>query len=570
MRPSDAGRSATLDGWVHSVRDLGSVVFLLLRDFYGFTQVVSTDPGQCEAMRRIPRESAIEVSGRVALRSAPNPGMPTGAIEIAPDSIRVLGECVETPPFEVSDSLASREDARLKYRFLDLRNPRVKEKIVLRSRVASYLRSLLEERGFIEISTPILTRSSPEGARDYIVPSRTHPGMFYALPQAPQQYKQLLMVAGFDRYFQIAPCFRDEDARADRSPGEFYQLDMEMCFAGQEDVFRELEYILPRVFEKFGNRKVDSAPFARIPHKEAIAKYGTDKPDLRNPLTIADATRVFAGVGSGPFAGKTAKAIKAEGATIARKRLDALTAFARDEYPGCAFLWTRFDGERFSGGAAKSIEPVASELISALSLGSPALLAFAVGGVGLDACAGAIRTKLGEECGLIERDAFRFCWIVDFPMYELDDDGKIAFSHNPFSMPQGGLDALRSSDPLDILAYQYDIVCNGCELSSGAVRNHSPEIMRKAFELAGYSESDIKERFGALYNAFRFGAPPHAGIAPGLDRMVMLLANEPNIREVIAFPMDKNARDLLMNAPGRVTETQLKEAHVALRDAEPK
>lgn len=566
LREEDVGKSVVLDGWLHSVRDLGSVIFFVMRDFYGFTQVTVSDEDMKEQVRAIPRESTIEVKGKVILRSSPNKTLPTGMIEILPDSVEILGKCTEALPFEVANSLSSREDTRLKYRFLDLRNPLVKDKIVLRSKIISYIRKVMTERGFLEIATPILTSSSPEGARDFIVPSRLYPGKFYALPQAPQQYKQLLMASGFDRYFQIAPCFRDEDARADRSPGEFYQLDIEMCFASQEDVFAELEYILPTVFKQFTDYKVDGAPFRRIAYRDAIRDYGTDKPDLRNPLIIKEISEVVKGT-SPLFDGKTVKAIKVDGFDKTRKYLDGLSEFVKEKELDCAFYWAKYENGAFTGGVSKFLTEKAEELKTALELDKNALVAFVVGDKGAAKCAGLVRTELGQAMNLIEKNVYKFCWIVDFPMYETDEEtGELTFCHNPFSMPQGGLDALNDKNPLDILAYQYDIVCNGYELSSGAVRNHSPEIMIKAFELAGYDEKVIESKFSALYNAFKFGAPPHAGIAPGVDRMVMLLTNEPNIREIIAFPMNKNAQDLLMNAPGDVTEKQLREANIRVRE----
>ncbi len=569
LRESDVGKTVALCGWLHSVRDLGAVVFCVLRDFYGFTQVTVGSEEMKSIVREIPRESTVRVEGKVILRSSPNPDMPTGMIEIEPTNIEILGKCFEQLPFEVANSLASREDTRLKYRFLDLRNPLVKDKIVLRSKIISSIRRRMNERGFLEIATPILTSSSPEGARDFIVPSRLYPGKFYALPQAPQQYKQLLMTSGFDRYFQIAPCFRDEDARADRSPGEFYQLDIEMCFATQEDVFRELEAILPDLFAEFSDRIIDKPPFRRIKYVDAIADYGTDKPDLRNPLIIKDLTEMV-GTLCPFFEGKVVKAIGVDNFDKPRKYIDGLSDFVREKELNCGFYWCKSaaNGE-LSGGASKFLTDVADELRSTLGLNGDALIAFVAGDDKKQTakCAGYLRTELGTAMDLIEKNTYRFCWIVDFPMYEIgEESGTIEFCHNPFSMPQGGLEALCSKDPLDIMAYQYDIVCNGYELSSGAVRNHDPETMVKAFELAGYDESVIESKFSALYNAFKFGAPPHAGIAPGVDRIVMLLADEPNIREIIAFPMNKNAQDLLMGAPCEVTSKQLREANIKIAD----
>ena len=562
LREEDIGKEVVLNGWLHGIRDLGYVVFFVLRDFYGMTQVTVSSEEMKEQIRQIPRESTLEVKGKVILRSSPNKQMPTGMIEIDPTSITILGKCTEQLPFEVANSLQSREDTRLKYRFLDLRNPAVKDKIVLRSKIISYIRKIMTERGFLEIATPILTSSSPEGARDYIVPSRLYPGKFYALPQAPQQYKQLLMTSGFDRYFQIAPCFRDEDARADRSPGEFYQLDIEMCFASQEEVFTELEAILPDIFKTFTKAKVDEGPFVRIPYLDAIRDYGTDKPDLRNPLKLQDVTSILGDIPL--FEGKTLKAIVCKDFNKPRKYIDSLQDFVKNVDEECAFYWAKFDGNTFTGGISKFLleKP---DLKAKLNLPDNCLIAIVAGNKTAGKTAGVLRNELGQAMEIVEKDCFKFCWIVDFPMYEIDEEtGSLTFCHNPFSMPQGGLDALNNQDPLTILAYQYDIVCNGIELSSGAVRNHDPEIMVKAFEIAGYDESVVEQKFSALYNAFKFGAPPHAGIAPGVDRMIMLIQNEPNIREIIAFPMNKNAQDLLMNAPCEVTEKQLKEANIAV------
>ncbi|MBR2967634.1 MAG: aspartate--tRNA ligase [Clostridia bacterium] len=563
LRKEDVGKHVALCGWLHSVRDLGAVVFFVLRDFYGVTQVTVSDEATKELVRGISRESTLRVTGKVILRSSPNPSLPTGLIEIEPDNIEVLGKCSEALPFEISNSLSSREDVRLKYRFLDLRNPLVKDKIVLRSKIVSSIRRRMTELGFMEITTPILTSSSPEGARDFIVPSRLYPGQFYALPQAPQQYKQLLMASGIDRYFQIAPCFRDEDARADRSPGEFYQLDMEMAFATQEDVFSVLEEMLPALFREFTDRKVDGAPFKRIPYLDAIRDYGSDKPDLRNPLIIKDVTSILQSAVP-MFAGKTVKAIKVDNFDKPRSFIDKTIIEQARQNEIETVYWVKTDeNNNFVGGLAKFLGEVGAELISALDLKPNGFVAVLAGDKGVSKQAGIVRTILGTELDLIEKDVYRFCWIVDFPMYETDEEtGQIGFCHNPFSMPQGGMEALKTKDPLSILAYQYDIVCNGIELSSGAVRNHDPEIMVKAFEIAGYGIDVIESKFSALYNAFKFGAPPHAGIAPGVDRMVMLLCDEPSIREIIAFPMNKNAKDLLMNAPNYVTEKQLKETHI--------
>lgn len=570
LRDSDAGKDVVITGWLSSIRDLGAVVFFVVRDFYGITQVTASDEELKAKIREIPRESTVKVEGKVVLRSSPNPNLPTGLIEIEPKTIEVLGKCTETLPFEVANSLSSREDVRLKYRFLDLRNPLVKDKIVLRSKVVSAIRRRMTERGFLEIATPILTSSSPEGARDFIVPSRLYPGKFYALPQAPQQYKQLLMTSGFDKYFQIAPCFRDEDARADRSPGEFYQLDIEMSFATQEDVFAELEGILPDLFAEFSDYEIDKPPFRRISYKDAISLYGSDKPDLRNPLIINDVSDILNGEISDLFNEKVVKAIVVNNFDKPRKYIDSLAAFVEEKALNSNYYWFKTDATgALSGGVAKLLQPVSDIIKERLNLGNNTYVALITSKDKLSAakCAGYVRTELGQAMDIIEKGVYRFCWIVDFPMYEIgEESGEIEFCHNPFSMPQGGMDALNNQNPLDILAYQYDIVCNGYELSSGAVRNHDPEIMVKAFALAGYDESVIESKFSALYNAFKFGAPPHAGIAPGVDRIVMLLANEPNIREIIAFPMNKNAQDLLMGAPCGVTEKQLREANIAIRE----
>lgn len=566
LRQSDEGKHVKLCGWLSSVRDLGAVIFFVLRDYYGYTQAVVSDEEKKEQIRSIPRESTISIEGKVVLRSAPNKDMPTGMIEIEPEKIELLGKCYELLPFEIATSTQSREDVRLKYRFLDLRNPDVKAKIVFRSKVVSWLRNKMTSLGFLEITTPILTSSSPEGARDYIVPSRLYPGHFYALPQAPQQYKQLLMASGFDRYFQIAPCFRDEDARADRSPGEFYQLDTEMCFATQEDVFAVMEDVLSGVFKEFSpkNYKVDEGPFRRITYRDAMRDYGSDKPDLRNPLIIKDVTDILSE--KAPFfeKGKTIKAIAVNDFKETRKWIDALVEKAKLNGASNMY-WFKLDEKgELAGGIAKFLADSKDALVERLGLKAGGFVAILAEEKGVEKQAGYVRTELGVGLDLLEKDAFRFCWIVDFPMYEYDDEGNLGFCHNPFSMPQGGLDALNNMDPLDIVAYQYDSVVNGVELSSGAVRNHEPAIMEKAFEIVGYGKEVIEEKFSALYNAFKFGAPPHAGIAPGVDRIVMLLANEPSIREIITFPMDRNARDVLMGAPGTVTEKQLREVHIKI------
>lgn len=566
LRQSNEGKHVKLCGWLSSVRDLGAVIFFVLRDYYGYTQAVVSDEEKKEQIRSIPRESTISIEGKVVLRSAPNKDMPTGMIEIEPEKIELLGKCYELLPFEIATSTQSREDVRLKYRFLDLRNPDVKAKIVFRSKVVSWLRNKMTSLGFLEITTPILTSSSPEGARDYIVPSRLYPGHFYALPQAPQQYKQLLMASGFDRYFQIAPCFRDEDARADRSPGEFYQLDTEMCFATQEDVFAVMEDVLSGVFKEFSpkNYKVDEGPFRRITYRDAMRDYGSDKPDLRNPLIIKDVTDILSE--KAPFfeKGKTIKAIAVNDFKETRKWIDSLVEKAKLNGASNMY-WFKLDEKgELAGGIAKFLADSKDALVERLGLKAGGFVAILAEEKGVEKQAGYVRTELGVGLDLLEKDAFRFCWIVDFPMYEYDDEGNLGFCHNPFSMPQGGLDALNNMDPLDIVAYQYDSVVNGVELSSGAVRNHEPAIMEKAFEIVGYGKEVIEEKFSALYNAFKFGAPPHAGIAPGVDRIVMLLANEPSIREIITFPMDRNARDVLMGAPSTVTEKQLREVHIKI------
>ena len=564
LRESNIGQKVKVAGWLSGIRDLGAVVFFVLRDFFGMTQGVASDEKTKALVRSIPRESTISVEGEVVRRSSPNPDMPTGMIEIVPSAIEVLGRCYEQLPFEVAASVQSREDARLRYRFLDLRNPEVKEKIVFRAKVVSWLRNKMTEMGFLEIATPILTGSSPEGARDFIVPSRLHPGKFYALPQAPQQYKQLLMTSGFDRYFQIAPCFRDEDARADRSPGEFYQLDTEMCFAGQEDVFAVMEEVLTGVFTAFSDKKVDKGPYRRISYRDAMRDYGTDKPDLRNPLIIKDITDIM--TGAAPFftEDKTVKAVAVEKFSETRKFIDALTEKVKQNGAENMYWFRLDDNGAPVGGISKFVGDRLDALKERLGIGAGSFVAIVAEKSGADKQAGFVRTELGVGLDLLEKDAYRFCWIVDFPMYEYDDEGNLTFCHNPFSMPQGGLKALETMNPLDILAYQYDSVVNGVELSSGAVRNHEPAIMEKAFEIVGYGKDVIEKKFSALYNAFKFGAPPHAGIAPGVDRIVMLLLGEPNIREVIAFPMDRNARDLLMGAPSEVTDRQLADVHIKL------
>ena len=566
LRAAHIGENARLSGWVENIRDHGGVTFLDLRDQYGTTQVVWHEDDM-----KITRESVITVSGAVKKRDADtvNPKMETGDVELHAADIAIQSGVVRALPFEVRESKSIREDVRLRYRFLDLRNPAVKKNILLRAQVTSDLRARMEALGFAEIQTPILTSSSPEGARDYLVPSRKQKGKFYALPQAPQIFKQLLMASGFDRYFQIAPCFRDEDARADRSPGEFYQLDFEMAFAGQEDVFQVAETVLSGVFERFSDKQISPAPFRRIPYAEAMLAYGTDKPDLRNPLRITDLTEFFADVDFAPFKGLPVRGIAAAKTALQPKSFfEKMLAYAMQiGMKGLGYISVLDDGT-WKGPIAKFLPAEKqAELRAMLPLNENDTLFFIADEPrNVDTLAGQIRTALGNGLDLIDQSKFEFCFIVDFPMYGLNEEtGTVEFTHNPFSMPQGGLAALENDDPLTILAWQYDIVCNGIELSSGAVRNHLPEVMEKAFAIAGYTKADIETKFPALYNAFHFGAPPHAGMAPGLDRIVMLLAEEENIREVVAFPMNSNAQDLLLEAPCEVTEQQLREAYIKIR-----
>ena len=565
----NVGEEVELAGWIQKIRDLGGMIFIDLRDEFGITQIVIHDEKLQEEVKEYTTESCIHINGKVVERSSKNNKIPTGEIEIEASKIEVLGKCKNVLPFEINTDQEVREDLRLEYRFLDLRNEKLHKNILLRSEIIKTIRNKMDELGFTEIQTPILANSSPEGARDYLVPSRLNPGEFYALPQAPQQFKQLLMVGGFNKYYQIAPCFRDEDPRADRAPGEFYQLDFEMSFATQEDVFNVIEEVVPYTFEKFTNWKVDKGPFIRIPYREAMEKYGIDKPDLRNPLIIQDVTKLFENSDFNAFKGKTVKAIVVpNGAEQGRKFFDKMGEFATTEEVGAKGLaWTKFEqsGE-VTGGIAKFITPDIKEKLEKEYDVKPNSSIFFIADEFEKAqkIAGLVRIELGKRLDLLEKDVYRFCFIVDFPMYELSDEGTIDFSHNPFSMPQGGLESLENKDPLEILAYQYDLVCNGYEMASGAVRNHNPEIMVKAFEIAGYSEEEVKNRFGALYNAFQYGTPPHAGAAPGLDRMVMLIANSQNIREIIAFPKNKKARDLLMRAPSKVSEQQLKDVHIKL------
>ena len=560
-----------LSGWIQKIRNLGGMVFIDLRDQFGITQIVINDEKLQEQAKELTTESCIHICGKVVERSSKNPKMATGEIEVVAEKIEVLGKCKNVLPFEVNTEEEEEEDLRLEYRFLDLRNTKLHDTILLRSKILKTLRDKMDKLGFAEIQTPILANSSPEGARDFLVPSRLHPGEFYALPQAPQQFKQLLMVSGFDKYFQIAPCFRDEDPRADRAPGEFYQLDFEMSFATQEDVFKVIEEVVPYTFKKFTNWKVDEGPFIRIPYLEAMEKYGIDKPDLRNPLIIQDVTKVFENIEFNAFKDKTVKAIVVpNGAEQGRKFFDKMTEFATtDEVGAKGLAWTKFEKDgTVQGGIAKFItEEAKAKLENKFGVKAGDSIFFIADEFHkAQKIAGLVRIELGKRLDLLEKDTYRFCFIVDFPMYELSDEGTIDFCHNPFSMPQGGLEALENKNPLEILAYQYDLVCNGYEMASGAVRNHNPEIMVKAFEIAGYTEEDVKERFGALYNAFQYGTPPHAGAAPGVDRMVMLIADSTNIREVIAFPKNKKARDLLMRAPSVVSKQQLDDVHIQLKN----
>ena len=566
---SNVNETVELAGWIQKIRDLGAMIFIDLRDQFGITQIVINDEALKEQAKTLTTESCIHISGKVVERSNKNTKILTGEIEVIANEIEILGKCKNVLPFEINTDQEVREDLRLEYRFLDLRNEKLHNNILLRSKILKTLRDKMDELGFAEIQTPILANSSPEGARDFLVPSRLHPGEFYALPQAPQQFKQLLMVSGFDKYFQIAPCFRDEDPRADRAPGEFYQLDFEMSFATQEDVFKVIEEVVPYTFKKFTNWKVDEGPFIKIPYREAMEKYGIDKPDLRNPLIIQDVTKCFENSDFKAFEGKTIKAIIVpNGAEQGRKFFDKMTEFATSEEVGAKGLaWTKYEeSEDVTGGIAKFItDEIKEQLINEFGMTKNSSVFFIADEFKTaQKIAGLVRIELGKRLDLLEKDVYRFCYIVDFPMYELSDEGTIDFNHNPFSMPQGGMEALETKDPLDILAYQYDLVCNGYEMASGAVRNHNPEIMVKAFEIAGYKEEDVKNRFGALYNAFQYGTPPHAGAAPGVDRMVMLIEDSQNIREVIAFPKNKRARDLLMRAPSAVSEQQLKDVHIKL------
>ena len=564
----DVGKKVRIAGFVETIRDFGGLVFLDIRDMYGITQVVtSSDVNDVDFASHIPIESSVTVYGEVKKRDEEtiNPKLKTGLVEIRIEDIEILGKRTKHLPFSINSNQDVREDLRLQYRFLDLRNNRLKDNLILRAKVIQFLRQEMIKQGFLEVQTPILTSSSPEGARDYLVPSRLHPGKFYALPQAPQQFKQLLMVSGIDKYFQIAPCFRDEDARADRAPGEFYQLDMEMAYSTQEDVFNVIEPIIYNTFKTFSNKKILEYPFPRIPYKEAMLKYGTDKPDLRNPLSIIDLSEFFSKCTFKPFINRTVRAIKVE-KHLSKGFHEKLLQFALSiGMSGLGYLEVQEDLS-FKGPIDKFIpEDLKKTLLELADLKKDDTIFFiADNEKRATELAGQIRTELANRLDLIDENVFAFAWIVDFPMFEVDEHDKLSFGHNPFSMPQGGLEALNSKDPLDILAYQYDIVCNGVELSSGAVRNHDIDIMLKSFTIAGYTEDEVKSKFGALYNAFQYGAPPHAGIAPGIDRMLMLLTNSDSIREVIAFPLNSKAEDLMMGSPSNVKREQLREVHIQL------
>ncbi len=575
LRIENVGEQVKICGWLENVRQVSkNLAFLVLRDYYGTTQVVVETEEIMEIIDSINCESTISVEGTVRERSSKNPNLPTGEIEVVPEKVEILGKCIYNElPFEINRSKEADENTRLKYRYLDLRNPLVKEKIILRSRVIAALRKAMTDEGFLEITTPILTCSSPEGARDYLVPSRNHPGKFYALPQAPQQFKQLLMTSGFDKYFQIAPCFRDEDARADRSPGEFYQLDMEMSFASQDDVFAVIEKVLPPVFSEYGTyNRASEAPFKRIPYKDAMEKYGSDKPDLRIDLTVTDVTDLIGDCGFEPFNNATVKAVVVDNFSETRKFIDK-TVSDVEVQTGQKTYWFKVDENgAIMGGIAKFLQEKADAIISTLNLKPNTFVAISAGEkLVAQKTAGVLVKTLGATVeGHMDKECYEFCWIVDFPMYEMgEESGKLEFCHNPFSMPQGGLDALLEAEKdinkaLDLNAYQYDLVCNGIELSSGAVRNHNPEIMVKAFEIVGLGEDDVKAKFPAMYNAFCYGAPPHAGIAPGVDRMIMILAAEDSIREIIPFPMNKSAQDIMMGAPSFVEDYQLRDVHIKI------
>ena len=579
LRLGDAGKTVTLAGFMENVREVGqNFAFVILRDFYGTTQLVVETEDMMAIIKSLNKESTIQVTGTVRERSSKNPNLPTGDIEVVPEKIEVLGRCrYNELPFQINRSREADESLRLKYRYLDLRNPAVKKNIILRCQVVAAIRAAMMDHGFLEITTPILTASSPEGARDYLVPARKHPGKFYALPQAPQQFKQLLMTSGFDKYFQIAPCFRDEDARGDRSPGEFYQLDMEMAFANQDDVFGVLEEVFPPIFAKYGTYNVAStAPFKRIPFTEAMEKYGSDKPDLRIDLTVTDVTDLLSDCGFEPFAGGVVKAIPVTDFAAPRKQIDKLCADVEVQAGNKAYWFKVDENGELAGGIAKFLGEKKEALVERLGLKPNTFVGLTCGKKGAaQKTAGVLRSKLGALCpNHMDKERYEFCWIVDFPMYEIgEESGELEFCHNPFSMPNGGAEILDKAisgeiDPLSITAFQYDLVCNGVELSSGAVRNHDPEIMIKAFNLVRLGEEDVKKKFPAMYNAFCYGAPPHAGIAPGIDRMVMLLAGEESIREIIPFPMNKNAQDLMMGAPSFVEQKQLDELNIMVTKKE--
>ncbi len=579
LRLEHAGQTVTLAGFMENVREVGqNFAFVILRDFYGTTQLVVETEDMMAIIKSLNKESTIQVTGTVRERSSKNPNLPTGDIEVVPEKIEVLGRCrYNELPFQINRSREADESLRLKYRYLDLRNPAVKKNIILRCQVVAAIRAAMMDHGFLEITTPILTASSPEGARDYLVPARKHPGKFYALPQAPQQFKQLLMTSGFDKYFQIAPCFRDEDARGDRSPGEFYQLDMEMAFATQDDVFGVLEEVFPPIFAKYGTYNVAStAPFKRIPFTEAMEKYGSDKPDLRIDLTVTDVTDLLSDCGFEPFAGGVVKAIPVTDFAAPRKQIDKLCADVEVQAGNKAYWFKVDENGELAGGIAKFLGEKKEALVERLGLKPNTFVGLTCGKKGAaQKTAGVLRSKLGALCpNHMDKERYEFCWIVDFPMYEIgEESGQLEFCHNPFSMPNGGAEILDKAisgeiDPLSITAFQYDLVCNGVELSSGAVRNHDPEIMIKAFNLVRLGEEDVKKKFPAMYNAFCYGAPPHAGIAPGIDRMVMLLAGEESIREIIPFPMNKNAQDLMMGAPSFVEQKQLDELNIMVTKKE--
>ena len=574
LRESDIEKKVRLAGFVKTIRDLGALVFIDLRDHYGVTQLVIRDSSiQQEFRDLVNTESTITINGTVIKRDEENYNdrIETGKIEVEVENFKVLGKSKSILPFQVEESEKVKEDLRLEYRFLDLRNEIIHQKIIFRAKVLKTLREKMDNLGFVEIQTPILANSSPEGARDFLVPSRLHPGEFYALPQAPQQFKQLLMISGFDKYYQIAPCFRDEDPRADRSPGEFYQLDFEMSFATQDEVLGVLEDVVGSTFRKLSNKKVTEGHFERITYKEAMDKYGIDKPDLRNPLIIQDVTEAFKDTDFKVFKDKTIKAIKIDAKDVTRRFFDDMVKFAVDELkmPGLAWIKLAEDSQ-ISGTISRFVDDKVINSLNEIIEFKEGDAIFFIADKYMKACqdAGQIRIELGKRLDILEKDIYKLCFIVDFPMYELDDEGKIAFNHNPFSMPVGGLDSLLNKNPLDIVAHQFDLVCNGYELASGAVRNHDIEVMEKAFEIAGYSKEEVENRFGSLYNAFQYGAPPHAGAAPGIDRLVMLLLDENNIREVIAFPKNSKARDLLMHAPAKVAKSQLDDVHIKVVEEE--